>query len=538
VAEERLFENQGEFEAWLKDKPYAWAVILAARSALRLLPLINNDDVGAFQTTQAYREKIILPIFRALFISHSTIHTQNRQEVIAAAEAMNRVRKNSTNDEPIAAFTANIHVAEAALVDSNKGVVAKNAAKSAEECARFAARVGYYHRSARAAYKSMWEAIDKDALLCLSGKADLALLIEPLWPEVQQSWINKRFQHLKAHLLAKSKEDWGVWLDWYEARLTGGSINIELESARAQLDDRVPGVWDQPVSKVNSEIRKLIEEFEGGKPVSQLSGPVEAQVDSTGLISLARQTPDEELAGQALEQMFMSLKRFSKSFSHSISTSNVNRRALNKFQDYDENLPEGVEEFQSIYLDQIFRNALKTLEPEDYECLTHNNLIADLESIEALHHSVCMAFEEFRAAKKHSARIAPDKIITDEFWQDLRELQHDELTERVQTEEAQHVAKTLREDAEEDPTPEKKWNALAVEYNYWAAAKSYLSMLGLNMKIGAHLIAEEIQVQLDKIKGQQQASYDKDAIEYLFKWVKRAGAVIKAIREYLNIGGS
>jgi hypothetical protein len=40
MADEPLFRDRENFEAWLRDKPPEWATVLAGRAALRVLPLL------------------------------------------------------------------------------------------------------------------------------------------------------------------------------------------------------------------------------------------------------------------------------------------------------------------------------------------------------------------------------------------------------------------------------------------------------------------------------------------------------------------
>ena len=53
-------------------------------------------------------------------------------------------------------------------------------------------------------------------------------------------------------------EDWQVWIDWYEDRLTGTHLNLNLELAISNLDEEK--YWHKGAAVTNAEIKALIEE--------------------------------------------------------------------------------------------------------------------------------------------------------------------------------------------------------------------------------------------------------------------------------------
>ena len=66
---------------------------------------------------------------------------------------------------------------------------------------------------------------------------------------------------MKAALLA-AKEDWDVWIDWYEDRLAGRIRDEERELAYVQIKE---ALWDQGPAIVNAEIKWRIVELEERK---------------------------------------------------------------------------------------------------------------------------------------------------------------------------------------------------------------------------------------------------------------------------------
>ena len=57
------FKNEKDFEAWLEGKPRGVCVVLAARAALRVLPVVQRWQNEHFKN-DPFRE-IMLPVFRA-----------------------------------------------------------------------------------------------------------------------------------------------------------------------------------------------------------------------------------------------------------------------------------------------------------------------------------------------------------------------------------------------------------------------------------------------------------------------------------------
>jgi hypothetical protein len=82
-----------------------------------------------------------------------------------------------------------------------------------------------------------------------------SLLMQPLWltpapPQVRDDWTR-----LSARLLARADEHWGVWTDWYEARLAGGAqVSEEIEVARVSLPEED---WDRGPAFANARILAL-----------------------------------------------------------------------------------------------------------------------------------------------------------------------------------------------------------------------------------------------------------------------------------------
>ena len=150
------------------------------------------------------------------------------------------------------AFSANSTLAAAAsnsALAAVKADAAPFAASFAAVAARCAAKVGGAHCGAVAA-ETMWAEIRSDVDAYESFGAgpltDLAL-----WSERAPQWAIDAWAALKAIL--PEREDWGVWVDWYETRLRGEASDETHELVFATAPSHI---WDRGRTTANAWIRR------------------------------------------------------------------------------------------------------------------------------------------------------------------------------------------------------------------------------------------------------------------------------------------
>jgi hypothetical protein len=227
------FSSPEDIARWLADKPRDVAVVLAARVALRVIPLARTLHLDRLTLLRAFRRAVAgYPGQAALLRS-------------AARSAASRGH----------------NAAQAKLESATGWASAAAGAASDKDALRFASHVVTYATAAAddAASQARDDilkscAADADELDRGSSAVTLALS-STLWPG-QPNWAFDAWAGLEGALL-DAKEDWEVWTDWYEARLKAGPADQVVEVARATISNQM---WQQGPKVVNGQIRQMFEE--------------------------------------------------------------------------------------------------------------------------------------------------------------------------------------------------------------------------------------------------------------------------------------
>lgn len=246
-------------EAWLRTQPRPFAVAFAARAALRVSPEIGPALVDK---APERRRDIVLPVFRATAAAW------------LAAAGPSHGAENQLRDIASAAYAAANRASSPAYAYANAAYAAHAAAYAAAAYPSFALAAYYaaageasadeataYTHTADATACAAHVAADDDAACAAAAYAadaasaadPEALARRPLWPGETPAWAQREWSALRDHLLA-ADEGWEVWTDWYEARLRGDPVDVELETRRVIEPTR----WDDGPAAVNAEITAII----------------------------------------------------------------------------------------------------------------------------------------------------------------------------------------------------------------------------------------------------------------------------------------
>ena len=295
---------------WLKDKPPHWACPIAARIALRVVPILQD---ALRSDGESRRAQIVLPSLIALAAASSfgarpdqlrdvrqaargaasrasdaiaAAFNESQMNVIHGIEAVPEeivyIHELEADRDAVgvAAHTvaAIVHAMQAAseLVDVRAGIASFDAVldsviSTANE-ARWAVDGANGYEEFRAAAErdskadvellhisEFWKAVDRDAArLETSAKhARETTAIEDLsayalWPEGVPIWASRSWTEFKNAL--PPAERWDVWTDWYEARLLGRPTDLRQEIKWVAIAGKE---WAGGAAKANAAIESL-----------------------------------------------------------------------------------------------------------------------------------------------------------------------------------------------------------------------------------------------------------------------------------------
>ena len=297
----------------MKDQKPDFACVLAIRAAFRVAPLL----VGALHDDKAERRSsIILPSFHMLAVANvgavwparaveirefarfSLHETSNTiEEILNAVQSAIRDYKEISETPPefadLEEEAQSLSIAENAVnaaayavqtvidtVDASHNVGSAHAAVEATiaVCTSAHSAIDGAHGHAElfsileandeVKYKTMphiaefWGAVGQDAqFLETCSKEQVAsvdavksLSEKPLWFEDIPVWVGRKWANFRDELLGN--ESWWVWIDWYESRLKGKTLNEtpEFDRITIPVED-----WQQGPTHVNTIIAKLLE---------------------------------------------------------------------------------------------------------------------------------------------------------------------------------------------------------------------------------------------------------------------------------------
>ena len=297
-------ENIGLFETSFGSLSELRCVEMAARSTLRLLPLLahipQRKGRRLLNSTRSY-----LKCFRKIAVCRlgaSSDDLLNRVVSITAGASQHSDELNDftpTADFIIAAVESahfSLLYTEASLND-NAVVAASNAVTMPI--------------SAPIKIPAFFDAIDSqstfdedmfgeavDDLSLAKSKFTISLMSAPLWQSGMPMWFLHAYEKMKVNLRSAG-QGWSVWTDWYDAILAGNPTpgGEELELYRVTLDSEED--WAKGPAHVNALIKKKQEEIEARNAIDSSSMVTIVDRDADTIREFL-QTPKLKRAGSRL----------------------------------------------------------------------------------------------------------------------------------------------------------------------------------------------------------------------------------------------
>ena len=271
--------DRKSLETWLRGQGREVAVVTAARAALRVLPLFAGaaPKLASAEAARQFADGTGA-LFRATALARVASKYPTHVDTNAALAAANAAHKAGN-------FAASESVADAAVLAANAAAdaavaFAANAADATSFAANAAANAAASAASASAAAAAIWDSIMADATRAQAIGA-AALADAPLWPDGTPDWASDAWTALRSAL--RSANHWGVWFDWYEKRLRGGSRGEAYEVVFAVVP---PEVWDDGAAAANEWIREHLPKPPLPKPLDNLPSAFTYAWNASGKIAV------------------------------------------------------------------------------------------------------------------------------------------------------------------------------------------------------------------------------------------------------------
>lgn len=253
-----------ELEHFLSGKPFEWSRLIAARSALRVLPAALVTGLP---------ETVWSPALRACFISWSASRFPAYDMKSAARSAASFAARSAADSAYSVAGPASFAARSAAdSAYSVAGSAAPTAAHSAAVSALSAAE---------SASSVVWQMLCLDLALLADNFAGqpMSLALQPLWYGTVPDWTKHRWQAFTSNMRASNK-GYTPWIGWYNALLTAGSTasaDFFGEELTIRIATQSDIWWSRPSSEVNADIARWLAERDRGDDVpSELDQAVAA----------------------------------------------------------------------------------------------------------------------------------------------------------------------------------------------------------------------------------------------------------------------
>jgi hypothetical protein len=480
------FSKREDIEHWLKGKPWDVAVVLAARAALRGVPMLVMALGPRGGGANKVARNIVLPALRgtatpwtAARYPASTQDIAARDEAAEAAEAAAAIAADAAADKVAYGSTGRgnglgvLYATEAALAASHAAGARHAEAASAEAADALDSAADAADQMHDDGIEIAFAAASADAEAIEHGTSAASLASQPLWPNGEPEWSRGQWIHLRRALL-NLHQDWEVWTDWWEARRDGRPSDEALEIPRVLVGD---DIWRQGPAVANAEIKRLIEmhdrleqeifdsawtdeQKESAKsPMVPALRPAAVEpVWQKGRLTIPRKTIKTDLSEKKFVAALSSLRSELRDFVGDIGgEANIDKRFVNFVQRLAERIPGAApsqdELFSLGHVEHILAGYSATVEQEwpDFFAARFHALVLQFER--TLRQSPL-----WREFKRNAAKetLTPEQVasaipLAQEAANALRSDEASEFVDRSLPNTLEQLSRTISSKAEEYP---------------------------------------------------------------------------------------
>ncbi|MEM7301424.1 MAG: hypothetical protein AAF468_10105 [Pseudomonadota bacterium] len=284
------FTSKEELREWLENQPIEFAQVMAARAALRVLPIaVHFEQQDEFNDVRV--DEIAQCVFRALLISQAATRYFKRDLTTAAGTA---AHATATAAKALEATTRSGSAAVLATVDvlnsADRAVWInhrpKNYLLAADSVLLAAYAVSFARNADRREFpngaEEMWRECKIEAVNMLqddraSKLVAIGLVDRPLWldgkPPEQIAVALERLTKIE-----EQSSNWNPWLEWYICVLEGtkpwGLNEPYAEELTLKIAKQPNDFWDQGAEVVNAQIAQWLEDHRNQQALENAQNPV------------------------------------------------------------------------------------------------------------------------------------------------------------------------------------------------------------------------------------------------------------------------